>query len=426
MTFRVRLRGAWSHAAYRRYWAAFTLSSVGSTMAAYAMPMVVVVTLHGGAQETARLIVWQSVGAIVGALASGLLVKPRGGRRVMIAADAVRFLAQGSVPVLFLAGALALWPLYTAAFLVALCSSFFGVAQAVVLPGLVAESEIADANAKLWFGVGVSLVAGPILSGVLANAAGPPYVIGLDALTYVASAMTIMRLPVGGPTQGIASMEAPRGTIVESFAWSLRQPSLLALFACRLGVSAFTGLSGTVAMYYRLEDLRLSPALIGLLGTLTSPGFVGGPAIAGVLLRRLGPGRVAFAGALLLGLGSIALPAARGNLLAVSAVLVLGGILADVGSMAYQAMNQALLQTIVPVGRRPQAAALDNLLAELGGVAGPVAGSVLASSLPAVTILWIGCVGLILSPLPMALTHLVSRRTESSLGLAGGPASTGS
>lgn len=387
-------------------------------MVAYAMPMVVVVTLHGGPQETARLVVAQSVGGLAGAVAAGLVVKAGGSRRVMIGADAARFLIQSAVPVLFLTGELSLWALYAVAFLVPLCTAFFGVAESVVLPSLVAENEIADANAKLWLGIGASLVAGPLLAGVVAGAASPSYVIGLDALTYAVSAVVVMRLPVGGQGQCVSG--GSRGGLFESFTWSLRQPSVLALLACGFGTVVFTGLSGTVAMYYRLEGLRLSPELIGVLGTLTSPGFLLGPAAAGILLRRFGPGRVAFAGALLLGLGSLALPAARGGLLVVSAVLITGGILADVGSMAYQSMSQALFQMIVPAERRPQAVALQRVLAHLGGIAGPVAGSLLASAVPAVTILWIAGLGLVLSPLPMAFTRLVVGRSQSSPGVAAG------
>lgn len=429
----MRESGAWRRPAYRLYWTTFTLSSVGSTMAAYALPMVVVVTLHGGPQDTARLAVAQSLGALLGAVASGFTVTPGGSRQVMIAADIVRFLVQGAVPVLDLAGALMLWHLYAAAFVVALCSSFFGAAQAVVLPRILAEGEIAEANAKLWLGIGASLVAGPVLAGALAELTSPSAVIGIDGLTYVASAMAIRRLRDSGQAHDLPSPGVARHVVLESVAWSWRQRSVSALLACRLGVAAFTGMAGTVAMYYRLGELGLSPAVVGLLATLTSPGFLIGPVATGLLVRHFGPGRVALAGALLLGLGSLALPAARGGFLAVCTILVFGGILADMGALAYQAMDETLLQTIVPVERRPQVVAFGNVLTQLGGIVGPVVGFVLSHSLPAVAILWISGAGLLLSPIPMALTPLIQRnppvadeaRVHSETAPPGGPVAPG-
>lgn len=405
-------RGVWRYPDFRLYWLAASTSSFGSVMSAYALPMAVVITFHGGPQDTARLMVFQAVGGLLGALLAGFLVKARAGQRVLVASYGAMVAVLAVPPLLFWAGHLKLWHLLALPFFVAFAASFGAAGQPLILPRIVQTHEIPEANNQVWIGVGISLAAGPILAGFLVHFITPVNVIGVVSLLYLFSAAAISKLQLREEAQGEEgpSAKTPAWThLFGSIAWSLRHPSVAALLFAKFGGVLFTGMAGTVAMYYRLEGLHLSPAEVGFIGSLASPGFLLGPLITGLLVRRLGPGRVALVGAIGVGLGSLALPAARGSLLAIFAILVVGGILGDMAAMAYGSMEQALYQMIVPSQRRPQVASFQVTLSNLGTLLGPVLGLAMTQSLPSVTILWISGAGMILTALPMAFTPLMQR-----------------
>ncbi len=187
---------------------------------------------------------------------------------------------------------------------------FFDVAYQSYLPVLVESSDLKAANAKLALSDSGSKIVGNTIGGVLVQTVGAALAVGLDALSYLFSVLSLMLIrkqerPHEGPSLSIRQM---RKEIVEGLHLVLHAPDLRRI-AFGTGTSNFGGaMVGAVVLIYAYRTLHLTPGMLGLLFGLGNLGFVGalGAARLGskVGLRAVLIGSTIVAG---VGLGSILL-----------------------------------------------------------------------------------------------------------------------
>jgi len=116
-------------------------------------------------------------------------------RRLMMAADVVRAVAMGVIGVLSVIGALALWHLLILGALVGASNAFFNPAASSIVPDLIPDSDLPQANA--FFGTARPAMArllGPAAGGAIVGAAGPGGAFLLDAVTFALSAVLLARM----------------------------------------------------------------------------------------------------------------------------------------------------------------------------------------------------------------------------------------
>lgn len=134
-------------------------------------------------------------------------------RRIMLAADLVRGACLGVLAVLAATGALALWHLGAFAVVYGAAAGFFVPAFDALVPEIVPEDRLEEANALDQFVRPAALwLLGPALGGVLVGATGVAWAFALDAATFAASAACLLRLPRGGsaPSAGGGARRAAR------------------------------------------------------------------------------------------------------------------------------------------------------------------------------------------------------------------------
>jgi MFS family permease len=182
-------------------------SAVGLVLAAYTIPFCAFVLLGG---------VW-----------SDRLSR----RRVMLVSDVVRGLAQAVLAVLLFSGAASLLDLIVLVALYASASAFFQPAALGVVPQVVAEDDLQEANALLGLSRELAFVAGQPLAGVLVAVGSPAAAFATDAGTFAVSAATLALLRLAPATvvlgrsfladlkEGLAVLRA-RGWAVAVMAWS--------------------------------------------------------------------------------------------------------------------------------------------------------------------------------------------------------------
>jgi MFS family permease len=119
-------------------WAGLLVSATGDQFYQIAL-----VWLAAGlvGSEAGYLTAAQGFAVTVVGLLSGVLVDRWDNRRTMMAAEFIRLLALVSVPLLFLAGALAIWQLYLVAIVTAAARTFYQPALQASLPVLVPDAE---------------------------------------------------------------------------------------------------------------------------------------------------------------------------------------------------------------------------------------------------------------------------------------------
>ena len=196
--------------------------------------------------------------------------------------------AYASVPIAAWCGVLTVAQLIAVTVIAGAAAVFFNSAYQVLLPGVVDEADLAEANAKLLGSREVAQIGGPGLGGLLAQAAGPVTGLLADAVSFVVSfcCLTAMQPPrdrrSGGP---------PVGGVLSGLRFAWRDPYLRAMTT--FSALANLGLTGVDALLvvFLVRTIGLSSAAAGLVMTSLGIGGVLGALVARPLGRRLGTAR---------------------------------------------------------------------------------------------------------------------------------------
>src|SRR5436190_2240265 len=169
-----------------------TVSTTGAQMTWLALPWFVLTTT-GSATQTSIVLVAEILGLALLGLPGGAVLARLGARRTMIVCDSVRAPVVALIPVLYWAGALSFPVLPMVAFGLGAATAPYFAAQKVIVPELLGEDEqlVTKANALLQAATRTTLLAGPVLAGVLIGVIGATSVLLVDAATYVVSALLI-------------------------------------------------------------------------------------------------------------------------------------------------------------------------------------------------------------------------------------------
>ena len=169
-----------------------TISTTGSQMTWLALPWFVLVTT-GSATKTSFVMAGELVGLALLGLPAGKFLGRVGAQRTMIVCDLVRAPVIAVIPVLHWSGGLSFWALLAIAFTLGAFSSPYFAAQKVIVPELLGEDEqhVSEANALFQAATRMTLLAGPVLAGILIGVIGATSVLLIDAGSYLVSVLLV-------------------------------------------------------------------------------------------------------------------------------------------------------------------------------------------------------------------------------------------
>ncbi len=175
---------------FRRYFLARLLSECGTVITLIALP-VLVYRLSGSAPLTATVSMLEAAPYVLFGLLAGALADRLDRRRLMIVADVADALLMASVPVAYLLDALTVPHLMVVAFGGPAIAVFFDGANFGALPVLVGTDRIARANAMVWSSATAAEIVLPSLVGLTLAFLHPSALLGIDALSFAASAALV-------------------------------------------------------------------------------------------------------------------------------------------------------------------------------------------------------------------------------------------
>ena len=368
------------------------VSEIGSRISREGLPVTAILTLGTGALGlTAMAALGQLPGLLLAAHAGAVADRVRR-RPLLIALDVARFVLLLSVPVLSFAHRLSLGELLAVSLLVAGLTVAYQIADQAYLPTLVGRRRL-DAGNRLVYAAGaVGETVGPTAMGVLVQALGAPLAILFDALSYLASALTLwaIRCPEPRPERSPEN-DAPRAA--QGLRIVLHHPLLRPLAV----VVAVTNLCGGAfaALYelYVLRTLQLGPLALGLLVTLGGIGSLLSAGIARAVVRRLGIGRTLTFSLFAAGLTGLAIPLAPSGFAPAFAALATAQLLGDLTGTLYEIEETVLRQTVTPDGWLGRVNGGMQFFGGLFGLAGTVLFGLLAVAGGIRLTFWIAALG---------------------------------
>src|SRR5262245_31854199 len=214
-----RYRTTLGYRDFRLLWTGMTLSALGDSMSLVAL-LWLVYQSSGSARQLGWFVAAYTAPVAIGGLVAGSVLDRFDRRTVLLADNLIRGVAFGIVPLLYHAGALALWHRYLVAALFALCRMLPLAGVPAMIPQLVPPGELDSANAMESIGYGVATLAGPAAAGILLTRLNGADVVAVDAATYFVFAALLWRsrLPARHAHPGPAPAPAAAAEGIEAAA----------------------------------------------------------------------------------------------------------------------------------------------------------------------------------------------------------------
>ncbi|MGC4749600.1 MFS transporter [Micromonospora sp. DT201] len=404
---RPRIPRLLQQAAFRRYWSAQTVSLFGDQITLLAVPLLAVLAIGAGPAEMGYLTAASLLPNLFLSLPAGAWVDryPRR-RQVMIIADLGRAGLLLAVPLLWWAGALNLPLLCVVAFLIGILSVFFEVAHTSLFAALVRRPDYVDANSLVNGSRAMSFVAGPSIGGVLVQVLTAPIALVADVLTYLASAVFLIRIRVterpaqSGPGLGMAA----------GVRYVARSAVLRAILLGTTTLNLFNYMFAALFVLYVTTELNVAPGVLGMIIGVGAFGGLLGAAVTGPLSRRIGIGPAVILGLVVFPAPLILVPLAGGPRPLVLALLITAEFVSALGVMVLD----------IAAGSVQIAATPETMLAVVSGFkrtvnygirpVGALLGGALGTALGVRPALWIATLGALLGVFWVAFSPLRTMR----------------
>ncbi|HQU00781.1 MAG TPA: MFS transporter [Acidimicrobiales bacterium] len=262
--------GALRERNFRLFFIGQTTSQIGSGMAPVAIAFAVL--QHGTASDLGLVSAAGFVPLVVLLLAGGVIADGFSRRVVMLSSDLLRTSAEIGLGAWILVASPPLWGFMTLAGVVGVGSAFFNPALTGLVPQVVSEGKLLQANALNSLSGSSASIIGPALAGVIVAVSSPGWAVLIDGLTYAVSVLSLYLIRV----------EWAPSASVETFTSQLRT-----------GWSEFwsrTWLWVIVIEFSCVNVLVLAPMFV--LGPVIAKQSLGGAPAWGLILALEGAGSV--------------------------------------------------------------------------------------------------------------------------------------
>ncbi|TKS96418.1 MFS transporter [Streptomyces lasalocidi] len=391
---------AWSAPAFRLLLGADAVSLSGSAVSAVALPALAVLELRASTTEVAVL---AFLGQLPNAFAlwAGALSDRHPKRPQLIASDLASASALVSIPAAAVAGALTVGHLYAVAIVLGAAKVVHGAAAISLLPALVDPDQLHDANSKIGAASSVADSAGTNAGAALVGAVGPARSVLADALSFLASAVLLWRMP-GPETDTVPRARTSLARdIADGVRYVARQPTIRTVIAALSTLSFGLAVMNTYWAYYLLDRLGASPPAYGVIMGVGGSGGVAGALLAPRITARIGIGPTIIVGFAVSPLAQVPLLCAGPGLrwqIVLTAALAVQLFWATAAGTSQRSLRQALCDpvfqgrmqsasTTLTAGARPLAAATAGGLVLLLDVRATLAIGALLQVVPVVVLL---------------------------------------
>ena len=403
----------WRHADFLKFWAGQTISGFGSRFTGLALPILAISELGASPAQLGVLVAVNGLPWLILGPFAGVGVDRFRRRRVMIAADAGRAILLAAIPVAWMLNSLSMELVYLVALGVGILTMCFDIAYQSYLPTLVDRSQLIDGNSKLGVSSSVADVAGPGLAGVLIQLLGAPIAIAVDAVSFVASLVSLWLIRTLEPAPRAAGSRPAMLTAVrEGLTYLRRQPILRGFAATNATFMFCYGMLDAVFLLFLTRSLGFSPSTIGIIFGTGSLGGLLGAIAAGRVSTRFGVGLAILWSSVVRGLGIALIPLVAllwGGMAPVVVVLLYA--VHQCGWSIWSVTQASLRQALVPDRMQGRVTASFLVLVRAAPPLGALLGGILGEWGGIQLTLGLAAPGLVLASLWLLMSPLLGLRT---------------
>jgi MFS transporter, DHA3 family, macrolide efflux protein len=228
-----------------------------------------VYSVTGSALKTSIIGLLQTLPPIVLGPLIGVLVDRLPKKAILIGSDVARAILIGVIPCGLSMEGFTVEVLYVLVFLYGIATAMFVPALSASVPFLIDRPRFTAANALLQSTTSIGIIIGPALSGLGIAFSGSQYVLCVNALTYLASALCLVtiRLPRSATSyQPSNRVAATLRDLTEGIRYSLIGQRTILMLILMASVYTFgTGAFTTLFPVFGNKMLALGPVEVGYL-----------------------------------------------------------------------------------------------------------------------------------------------------------------
>ncbi|HEV7129525.1 MAG TPA: MFS transporter [Ktedonobacterales bacterium] len=398
--------GLWRNRDFLLLWAGQAISSIGSQISGFALPLLVLALTNSPAQA-GLLTALQRVPYLLFSLPVGVLIDRWNRKRVMLLANALRCAVYALVPSAFLLDHLTLPLLAVVAVLSGAAYVFFDLADNSAFPRIVTPAQLPNAAALMEGTFSAADLLGPGIGGLIVGLArtvvsGAALAYLADSISYLASMLGLLwiRTPFQASRTGQASVSL-RTEVMAGLRFLLTHPRLRVLALLTMGITLLTNATTLALIVLARSTLRINPLTLGLIFASGGLGGVLGAGLMPWLSARATIGWRLLGCALLWAASAALLALAQSPLL-----LVAGWAILTMMNPVYFATSYAYRVSLVDDALQGRVNSVYRLMSQLGLALGPGLGGALLVIISARTELWLIAIGFGLCVALIGLTGL--------------------
>jgi predicted MFS family arabinose efflux permease len=282
------------------------------------------------------------------------------------------------------------------------------------LPRLVPPHLLTRANARIDQSDAAAQTSGPVLAGGLVLVLSAPWAVLIDAASYFASGLLLLRVPVAEPPTRRFSLRGVRGEAVDGVRWVYRHRTLGPYVLSTHGWFLVNAMAAATLPVFALRTVGLSALGLGVAVAAAGAGGLLGALNATALGARFGAGRIVIAS--ILGNGAAwALIASGWHGWAGWAVFGIGEFLLGLTMGTANANEMGYLQSITPDHLQGRSNATRRSINRAMIVIGAPLGGVLADAVGYRPMLYAAAVGFVLVAASLAVSPYRHARFDDAV-----------
>ena len=271
-------------------WSGQVVSTLGSTASTVVIPLLIL-ALTSSPEAAGIAGALRAFPYLVFSLPVGALIDRWDRKAVMIRCDIGRAIAVASIPVAIAFDALTLWQIYAVALVEGSLFVFFNIAEVAALPRVVTPAQLPQAAAWNEAGFGVANIVGPSFGTVLYQAFGRSVPFIADAVTYVASIVSLMRINAPFHTERAAATRNLHKEVAEGLRWLWGNP-LIRYMAFLTGGLNLINAATPLILIVLAKQMGAGDGAIGVIFSAAGIGGIAGSLVGGQIQRRFTFGQV--------------------------------------------------------------------------------------------------------------------------------------
>jgi MFS family permease len=271
------------------FWVGQSISTLGSQVTAFAIPLLAALTLHATAQQMGFLRAAEFIPFLILTLPAGIWADLGIRRSLMIFSNLIRGVVIIFVPLAITLGWAHLEVLYAVMLVMGSFKVIFEMAYQTYIPEIVDRHTLVNANSKIMMSYALGQSAGPGLAGLMVEILGAPLAVLADSLGFFLCAGCLFKIK-HHEVKVVQQQSNVWRQIAEGFRYVGRERHLRALLWLVTINNFFMNAIMALIVLYGTREIGFRPGIFGLAVSVGGLGAVIGSVLAQRLGARLGPG----------------------------------------------------------------------------------------------------------------------------------------